>query len=255
MKVGLFLFLAVLCTHMFSYAELETPIEQQPLKNSEIFLNRTLEYAKRHATFKNLVFRNHEREFLSLAKHGQFPKTLFISCSDSRVIPEMIANSKPGELFVIRNAGNFVSKHNPDIAWDGVAATIEYAVEVLGVKDIIVCGHSECGAIRGLFSPQVATDPQFAILSRWLQFGQEAKETTNESLQTGATDAERYTVAEHVSVLYQLDNLLTYPFIKEKVASGKVFLHGWHFNIKTGEVGYYDPLLDQFLSLSNLYQK
>lgn len=213
---------------------------------------RALELVRGNQDFKNLFFKEHEQEFLRLVKEGQAPKTCFISCSDSRVIPELIAQAMPGDFFVIRTAGNFVPTFNPDIQWDGVAATIEYAVEVLGVKEIIVCGHSHCGAIQGLFSSDIEKNPKYRILSRWLQFGQDAKRITNRVLDAETKDKVRYRVAELISVLSQLDHLLSYPFIKEKVDAKQIYLHGWHFTIETGEISYFDPETYRFLPISSL---
>lgn len=215
-------------------------------------LQRTLELAKGNHSFRNLFFKEHEQEFIRLAKMGQTPKTLFIGCSDSRVIPELISQAKPGDLFVIRTAGNFVPTYDPNIYWDGVAATIEYAVEVLDVKDIIVCGHSHCGAIQGLFSEEITNSPKYKILSNWLRFGQDAKQLTNRILMAKVPQEVRYFVAEHISVLAQLDHLMTYSFIRKKVEEKKIFLHGWHFSIETGQVSYFDPAKYQFFPLSNL---
>lgn len=210
-------------------------------------LQRTLEYAQGHREFKNLFFKENEKEFYRLVKNGQSPKTLYIGCSDSRVIPELIASARPGDLFVIRNAGNFVPFYDPTLVWDGIAATIQYAVEVLGVTDIIVCGHSQCGAIQGLFQ-----DIKLDSLSNWLRFGEEAKRVTLLALGDQADDKKKYNVAEHISVLFQLDHLMTYPYIKERVNQQKLFLHGWHFDIGTGELEYYDPSALKFESFSSI---
>jgi carbonic anhydrase len=221
-----------------------------PAKNNE--LTRTMQYAKGNQDFKNIVFKEHEQEFLRLVTDGQSPKTCFISCSDSRVIPELITKASPGQFFVIRTAGNFVSTYDTTMRWDGVAATIEYAVEVLEVKDIIVCGHSHCGAIQGLFSKDIENSPKYKLLSRWLKFGEKAKLITNRILAAKTPDRERFQVAERISVLVQLDHLLSYPFIKQKVEEKKVFLHGWHFTIETGEITYFDPETFSFSPISNL---
>ena len=101
--------------------------------------------------FKNKKFKKYEVKFLDLIKNGQKPKALYIGCSDSRVIPDLITNSKPGDLFVVRNVGNFVAPYEPDLGYHSTASAIEYAISVLNVSDIIVCGHSHCGAIEALY--------------------------------------------------------------------------------------------------------
>lgn len=211
-------------------------------------IDRALEFAKGHETFRNVSFKLHETEYLRLVKEGQSPKTLIISCSDSRVIPELISSSNPGDLFVIRTAGNFIPKNEGDKTDDGVSATIQYAIEVLNITDIIVCGHSNCGAIDGLFS----TDPKLAkmeILGRWLRWGEEAKKFTTLTVKSTASPEKRNRIAERLSVIYQLEHLLTFPFVKQRVDEGKIFLHGWHFDIASGQVAYYNPATYQFVPL------
>ncbi len=206
------------------------------------------DFAKRHANFKREFFADNEERFAELVRNGQAPRTLFIGCSDSRFIPELITSSKPGELFVIRTAGNFVPTFTTDIAWDGVAATIQYAVEALKIKDIIVCGHSHCGAIQGLFAPPAIEEQLYGKnLVNWLQFGTAAKQEAIESAPKNASQQQLYTLAEKASVLYQLDHLLTYPFIKKAVEAKQLNLHGWYYTIETGDVEAYLPSKGDFV--------
>lgn len=187
---------------------------------------------KRHNIFRENYFRANEQDFIDLVKKGQSPKALFIGCSDSRVIPELITNSKPGDIFVIRTAGNFVSTYNPNIAWDGVAASIQYAVEVLKIKDIIVCGHSHCGAIDGVLNPNKVQPLQDVY--KWIQFGEEAGRTYHELVAKGDKIIDPNDFAGKLSVLLQLEHLLTYPWIKSQVEKGEIRLHGWYFIIDQG---------------------
>lgn len=220
--------------------------EAQTDEGGEQSSSSTLDYAQRHAEFRNVVFKEREEEFVRLIKQGQSPKTLFIGCSDSRVLPELILSMKPGDLFVIRTAGNFVPSDEPQID-DGVSATIQYAVEYLQVKDIIVCGHSHCGAIAGLFTEKLP--PQLDILGRWLRFGEEAKKVTLASLKEKTSEEQRNGLAERISVLYQLEHLLSFPYIRKQVEEKKLSLHGWHFTIERGTLEYYDGQRQQFLPL------
>lgn len=238
-SIPIHVFLWMICLNSYVYLNAEDS------SHSDTLIQRTLEYAQGHKEFKNLSFREHEKEFSRLVREGQSPKTLFIGCSDSRVIPELISNSKPGQLFVIRTAGNFVPYHDPSIMWDGVAATIQYAVEVLGVSDIIVCGHSNCGAIEGLFS-----EPKLDALRHWLRFGHQAKRVTLLTLGDKASLKDKYDVAEHLSVLFQLDHLMTYSYVRDKVNEQKIYLHAWHYDIESGEIDYYDPLTSKFVPLN-----
>jgi carbonic anhydrase len=217
------------------------------------FVHKTLDWAKRAQLFKKLNFVDHEEEFYRLATEGQAPKALFIGCSDSRVLPELFTNSKPGDLFVVRNAGNFVPTWNPDMAWDGVAASIVYAVDVLQVKEVIVCGHSRCGAIEGLYNESVIKTIPY--LANWIQFGQKAKQ-----LAIGANpDLEDkkvlYDLTAQLSVVLQLEHLLEYPAIQKRVQEGKLYLHGWFFRIENGEVEYFDSAKELFLPMRTLVKQ
>lgn len=234
---------------------LSADIQSTTLQNPETIINRSLSYAKSHNLFTNLFFQEHEEEFVRLVKEGQTPKALFISCSDSRVIPEFIASAKPGELFVVRSAGNFVPIYDTTIAWDGIAASIEYGIKALGVQDVIVCGHSHCGAIEALFYDQELLKSQLPLASKWLQFGEHAKNIAITSLGADAPNSDRYAATERLSVLFQLEHLLSYPFIKKAVEEKKLFLHGWHFTIEKGEITYFNPKTYEFVPLRALLQK
>ncbi|WP_052236414.1 carbonic anhydrase [Candidatus Protochlamydia amoebophila] len=251
MKLQLFLFATILNILPLVYV---SATEEKKPANSEIpqtqdLVNQVLTFARSHQDFKNLYFKEHEHEFIRLAEQGQNPHTLFIGCSDSRMVPDLILGTKPGELFVIRTAGNFVPPYDQN-GWDGVSATIQYALEALDVKHIIICGHSHCGAIKGLF--QTINSTQLGILKRWLQFGNEAKETTMKIVKPETSEKDLYTVAEQISVVYQLAHLMTFPAIKKKVDEKTLDLHGWYYKIETGEVSYYDPETFVFKPLKKL---
>jgi carbonic anhydrase len=218
--------------------ELFLSLPLRPLaSNEQALLDQTLNFARGHQEFKDLHFKQHEAEFVRLVEQGQSPQTLFIGCSDSRIIPELILNMRPGDLFVIRTAGNFVPPAS-FLEVDGVAATIQFAVEGLNVGHIIVCGHSNCGAIEALFSQ---LDPQkFGLLKRWIEFGEKAKKMTLLMSKPSTPKKELYSIAEKISVLYQLEHLMSFPFIKKRVEEGKLDLHGWYFDIETGQIWYYD---------------
>lgn len=209
-------------------------------------LDSTLQYARGHNEFRNITFKLYEEEFARLAREGQHPRSLFIGCSDSRVMPDLVASTRPGDLFVIRNAGNFVPEYSTTIAWDGIAATIEYAVEVLGIREIIVCGHSDCGAIQALYADTYEKGPKLEAISKWLQFGQKAKTLTMLNAKPTTPKEELYENTELVSVLVQLDTLLTYPYIKEKVKNDEIRLHGWWFDIKDAQLWFYNPAQYKF---------
>ncbi|MFH8610736.1 carbonic anhydrase [Streptomyces sp. NPDC018029] len=178
--------------------------------------------------FQRDVFPAKAELFAGLAtRHA--PDTLFIGCSDARVVPELITQREPGELFVVRTAGNLVPAHSPYAA-DGVAAGVEYAVAVLGVTDVVVCGHSACGAMTALAEGHdLAGAPAVAD---WLRHADAAVARTSDSV----TGAERVAALVRENVLAQLTHLTTYPSVARALARGELTLHGWVYDIATGAV-------------------
>jgi carbonic anhydrase len=174
---------------------------------------------------------------------GQSPEALVITCSDSRVDTQLITQSEPGKLFELRNAGNLVPRYGGPIG--GVTATIEFAVVALRVPNIIICGHSECGAMAGLLNPeQLRGMPRVA---EWLQHAAVVRESLAAAGQIDAPDAlER---AVEANVIVQLDHLRTHPSVAEALRAGKVQLHGWVYHIATGEVTAYDAKQQQFVPI------
>ncbi|QSE94775.1 carbonic anhydrase [Rhodococcus pseudokoreensis] len=175
------------------------------------------------AHFREAVFPEKAELFAHLASHHT-PHTLFISCSDARVVPELITGTEPGDLFVIRTAGNLVPAHTPET--DGVAASIEYAVAALAVKDIVVCGHSACGAMTALAQGHDLSGAP--AVAAWLRHADASRART---AVTGDVDA-----LVRQNVLAQLANLSTHPSVARALAGQKLTLHGWVFDIATGAV-------------------
>ena len=210
--------------------------------------NRLEAFEKGHEAFQNVKFKKNEERFRKLIEEGQDPKALFIGCSDSRVMPAMITGSKPGDLFIIRNIGNFVAPYNPDADYHATASAIEYATSILEVSDIIVCGHSHCGAIEALYKKIEPTQENIHT-TKWLELGEEAKKVAMLAYQHEAKEKMiRYT--EKISVVYQIDNLLTYPAIQRRVAEGTLFLHAWYYDMQSGDIDYYDDDTYEFKPLS-----
>ncbi|MDR1614761.1 MAG: carbonic anhydrase [Campylobacteraceae bacterium] len=197
--------------------------------------------------FREAKFKKNPNKFLDLVKNGQHPKVLFIACSDSRVDPSLITDSKPGELFVIRNIGNMVAPFAPDNEYHATAAGIEYAVSVLKVSEIIVCGHSHCGAIDGVY--EIPADKNLVHVKKWLELANEAKKYVGENSPYDLDLERRLELTEKVSVLFQLNHLLTYPEVKRKVEEGELSLRGWYYRIETCELEYYDDEKKQFLPM------
>lgn len=193
--------------------------------------------------FQQEVYPQHREMFEDLAA-GQSPEALLVTCADSRIDPCMLTQTKPGELFICRNAGNMVPAYGDSIG--GVSATIEFAVTALGVKDIIVCGHSDCGAMKGLLHPEkVAKMPAVAS---WLKYGDAARAAALENY--AHLDEQRMleTVTQ-LNVLAQLDNLRTHPSVSARLRRGALRLHGWVYKIGTGEVQAWDARSDRFVHL------
>jgi carbonic anhydrase len=194
--------------------------------------------------FQTEHFRPLEALFQQLAER-QSPETLFITCSDSRIDPNLLTGSAPGDLFILRNAGNIVPPHGATAS--GEAATIEYAVAALGVKDIIVCGHTHCGAMKGLLHPeQVAELPAVA---GWLEHAATTRRIMTDHY--GHLDGDRRVVAAvEENVLVQLEHLRTLPAVASRLRRGDLHLHGWVYKIETGEVFAYDIGAQAFVAVS-----
>ncbi len=179
--------------------------------------------------FQNDVFSSKQRLFEGLVDDQQ-PRTLFISCSDSRIDPSLLTQTEPGELFILRNAGNIVSPYGA--VEGGEAATIEYAVSVLGVKDIVICGHSHCGAMGCLLEQsQVAKLP---ALRSWLSHAESTHRIIEENYAHITDAAARLTATVQENVLVQLEHLQTYPTVAAELGRKALNLHGWVYKFETG---------------------
>ncbi len=176
---------------------------------------------------------------------GQQPVALFITCSDSRINPNLITQTEPGELFILRNAGNIVPAHGA--ANGGEGATIEFAVVVLGISDIIVCGHSHCGAMKGLLHPESLK--QMPTVAAWLSHTQATRRVAGQKYADLPPDA-LLNVTIQENVLVQLENLRTHPAVAAALASDHLKLHGWVYKIETGQVLAYAPEVGRFVSLT-----
>lgn len=198
--------------------------------------------------FKDTHFHKLESKFGDLIENGQNPDVLFIGCSDSRVVPDLIVNSKPGDMFILRNIGNFVPPYKDDNEFHGSSAAIEYAVSVLEVKDIIVCGHSHCGACAALYE-DLSNEPHLVHVRKWLELGKKAKEQTLLQNPNNHNQKEILRFTERISIKHQLENLLTYPEVLRKVNSGELNIHGWYYKIEDGSIEYFDGETNSYKQL------
>lgn len=194
--------------------------------------------------FQHSVFESQQELFERLS-HGQSPETLFITCSDSRINPNLLTQTQPGDLFILRNAGNLIPAYGPNPG--GEAATIEFAVRGLVVKDVIVCGHSHCGAMDGLLSPSKTED--FPALSRWLEHAEVTRRLVN-GLYPDRSRDDLLNIAIQENVLSQLENLRTHPSVALALAAGQLRLHGWVYKIETGQIFSFSPEKSQFLPVT-----
>lgn len=176
--------------------------------------------------FHTSAFPRLRKQFESLVENGQQPTVLFIGCCDSRVVPHLLLDSGPGEIFLVRNVGSFVPPYDASMGYHGTAAAVEFAVLSLNVSEIIVCGHSHCGAIRALYTGPPAESRH---LAKWLEMGRDA--VLPEDL---SEDTLRRT--EQRSVALQMERLLDYPMVRARVEAGGLFLRGWHYLIEEGRV-------------------
>jgi carbonic anhydrase len=198
--------------------------------------------------FYRNIFPSRRKRFEELA-HGQQPSTLFITCSDSRIVPHLLTQTEPGELFVLRNAGNLVPPYASDCT-GGEAATIEYAVKALAVKEIVVCGHSHCGAVTGVLKPELVQD--LPAVGRWLVHAEKIRrDISDQRLPTDGGDDE-LTTAVKANVLVQIDHLRTYPVVAEAESAGTLAVHGCFYRFETGEVSLFDKQKGKFVSVLHM---
>jgi carbonic anhydrase len=177
--------------------------------------------------FRAGTWQAERKRFEALSRLGQRPRALIIACSDSRTDPQMVFNARPGELFVVRNVANLAPPYGPDDQPHGVSSAIEFAVRSLAVREIVVLGHAMCGGIKALLdgAPVEASD----FVGQWVRIAEPARQRAMQ-----APPQLRQDICEHESVRLSLDNLMTFPWIKDAVEAGHISLHGCFFDIRSG---------------------
>ena len=195
------------------------------------------ELLQRLRHFQSDYFPLHQQRFQDLVAQGQHPKTLFIGCSDSRLVPYLLTGAGPGELFIVRNVGALVPPYDGSRGLHGTMAAVEYAVLALQVERIIVCGHSHCGAIRAAYE---GVPDEARALRSWLELLQEAVLPVQ-----ACSEALRRT--EERSVVLQLERLMDYPMVRREVEAGRLTLNGWHYVIEQGQVNVFDVKQGAFI--------
>lgn len=194
--------------------------------------------------FRNDIFPAESGLFHQLAG-AQHPQTLFITCADSRVVPSLITQTKPGDLFICRNVGNLVPPVGEDAG--GVSSSIEYAVGALKVRNIVICGHSDCGAMKGLLHPEKLA--QLPNTQSWLKFAQESRDRLMQSevCKEGASETDLLRALTEQNVVTQLQRLRSYQVVSEALARGELELYGLVYRIASGDVVAYDAWSGRFL--------
>jgi carbonic anhydrase len=204
----------------------------------EVLLEHILERA---TLFRGQVFPAQSALYERLASDGQSPKALMISCADSRVVPELITQAAPGDLFVCRNAGNIVPPFSQ--ANGGVSSAVEYAVMALGVRDIVVCGHSDCGAMKAFSNPEALQ--RMPNVAAWLRHAHAAHSVVCAAYH-GLDDKETARAVGLENVVVQLNHLRTHPSVASAIARGELTLHGWFFEIDTGQILAFNGVTELF---------
>jgi carbonic anhydrase len=180
--------------------------------------------------FKREGFRANRALFRKLAK-SQSPRILFVTCADSRVVPQLITQTRPGDLFVERNPGNIVPVYGTH-AWGG-AASVEYAVSVLKVEHVVVCGHSDCGAVKGMLHPEkLSAVPE---VKRWLSYANRSPQILARRAR-GLTEERQLELLTQLNVITQIEHLKTHPSVRQRLRQDKLELHGWVYRIHDGEI-------------------
>lgn len=197
--------------------------------------------------FQQTVFATQKRLFTRL-KRGQHPVALFITCSDSRIVPNLLTQTDPGELFILRNAGNIVPPYGA--SQGGEAATIEYAVTVLKVQDVIICGHSLCGAMDALLKPESTRD--LPAVRSWLAHAEATRRIITENYTHIEAGRDKLMATIEENVLVQLENLKTHPCIAAACSRGDLKLHGWVYKFETGRVFAFSAEREQFLPVEEV---
>jgi carbonic anhydrase len=195
--------------------------------------------------FQRLAYPRHQALFERLAKN-QTPQAVFIACSDSRVVPNLIVQAEPGDLFIIRNAGNIVPPAGS--SYGGTTASLEYAIVALGIRDVILCGHSHCGAMTGVLHPEALEG--MPAVTQWVSYADLARRAAL-AAHPGASDAEMLDHLVDTNVIAQVRNILTFPFVRPLVEKGELELHGWVYDIASGRVKGLDATGKRFVPLGS----
>ncbi len=198
-----------------------------------------------YVRFRKNNYEKNQDLFERLIKQGQSPRTIVVGCCDSRVDPAIVTDCDPGDLFTIRNVANLVPPFEDSGKFHGTSAALEYGVRNLEVENIIVLGHAHCGGIKSLLDQKDEDEPKHSFISGWMKVASQARNRVL-SRMPGKSKDQQARACEQEAILVSLDNLLTFPWILERVASKKLALHGWYFDMEKGELLHYNPISNRF---------
>lgn len=201
--------------------------------------------------FRKCLTDEYRKLFAQLAL-GQKPDALFIACSDSRVVPDLFASTNPGDLFVLRNVGNLIPPYSSAKMHASAPAALEFSIFSLKISNIVVCGHSECGAIEAIMTR--VSHLSCPHLYSWLKFGEDALVKSREEFNIDPALSEANQISQ-LNVLLQMEHLLTYPCVKEKLEKSELSIHGWWFDIAKADVYCYEPTLNKFVLIDEKESK
>lgn len=203
---------------------------------------------KGYQKFREHYYSDSHVLFEDLVRRGQHPKILMIACSDSRVDPALVLNSQPGDLFMIRNVANLIPPFEDDLSYHGTSAALEFGVCVLEIRHLILFGHTQCGGIQSLLESSSQGPVQKSFITKWMELARPAHQAVLEF--HGEKSLEEKTVlCGQYSLINSLNNLMTFPWIRQKVEEGVLFLHAWNFDLAHGSLKAFDPQENLFKDL------
>lgn len=200
--------------------------------------------------FKSTTFQKQKDVIQHLVEQGQKPSTMIISCADIRLAPAEIFATNPGELYIVNNIGGLVPKYSTS-GIHGIMAAIEYAVKIIEVQNIIILGHAKCDSIKMMMSDKFSAEKNglSESMKTWLSVASEAREAVKKQM-AEKSEEEQQASCEHESIIISLRNLMTYPYVTERMAQNKLNIFGWHFDIETGEIMAFNPDTSFFEAIS-----
>lgn len=213
-------------------------------KDIETLLKGYQKFREHYYGESNLVFED-------LVRLGQRPKILMVACSDSRVDPALVLNSQPGDLFMIRNVGNLIPPYEDDQAYHGTSAALEFGICILGIHHIILFGHTQCGGIQSLLESPPHEPIQKNFITKWMELARPAHQAVLDFHSTRSLE-EKITLCGQYSLINSLKNLMTFPWINEKVQERSLALHAWNFDLSRGSLEAFDPKENCFKDINTL---